>query len=332
MPSMRLPGRKGTAASQRPTPLPPFVVCPVCHLRNDVTARFCRDCGLPLGAPRDPVRGTTTRRAELPSERGAGIAAVVSLVAIVVIAGLAGFLVLRGFESTPTTAVTSATGAPSVDPSQDARPPGSGALVPSDVPAITPDVDPSLDPAGPTEGPDAATTPPEEPTPEPAGEPTDRPTANPLSTRTGWTCDAAAIQDPLSGRWRIAEARWARQDGFDRLTFDLTRLGGSVRRGTIVRMEFLRPSRAASRYDVDTPIGDRALVLTFDGPLNLRSAMSAQPGLRAIASLGARTDADGVVHAVIGVPGNGCARLIANDWRNGDDGTTTARLIVDIRR
>ena len=39
-------------------------------LRNDVTVRFCRNCGLPLGAPRDPVLGTTTKRADLPSDRG----------------------------------------------------------------------------------------------------------------------------------------------------------------------------------------------------------------------------------------------------------------------
>lgn len=332
MPPMRVPGRKGTAAGRGQPPLPPFVVCPVCHLRNEVTARFCRDCGLPLGAPRDPVRGTTTRRAELPSERGAGIAAVISLAAIVVIAGVAGFLVFRSFESTPTTAGANATGAPSAAASPDIRPPASGAPDPSREPATSPVAIPSTEPVEPSPRPDTETPEPGDGTPEPEDEATDRPTARPLSTRTGWTCEDAAIQDPLGGRWRISEVRWARQDGYDRLTFDLARLQGSVRNGTIVRMEFLRPARAASRYDVDMPSGDRALVVTFDGPLNLRSAMAAQPGLRVIGSLGARTDDDGVVHAVIGVTGDGCARLVANDWRNGDDDTTTAKLVVDIQR
>lgn len=334
MPSMRVPGRRGPAAARGQPQVPRFVVCPVCHLRNDVAARFCRDCGLPLGAPRDPVRGTTTRRADLPSERGAGVAAVVSLAAIVVIAGFAGFLVFRGFDASTTTAGASATLVPSADARTSERPFASGAVAvgPSIGPAASQQAGASTRP-GASASPDpeaVATDDPGEATPEPDDEPTERPTQ--LSTRTGWTCDDAAIQDPLKGRWRIAQARWGRQDGFDRLTFDLTRLEGSYRRGSIVRMEFLRPSRAASRYDVDTPDGDRALVLTFDGQMNLRSAMSARPGLTALRSLDARADDDGVVHAVIGIEGDGCARIVSNDWRNGDGDTSTAKLVIDIRR
>jgi len=310
--------------------MPPVVVCPVCHLRNDVTARFCRQCGLPLGAPRDPVRGTTTRRADLPSERGAGIAAVVSLVAIVVIAGLAGYLVFRGFESVPTTAGAGATMTPPVGGAQSGEPQGPSPRAPT----------PSLRAASPepterggvaTRRPEAATDDPGETT-EPEADPTARPTPDPLPTRTGWTCDDAAIQDPLGGRWRITGARWGRRDGYDRLTFDLARLEGSTRTGTVVRMGFVRPARAASRYDVAMPSGDRALVITFDGPLALRTDISAQPGLTALSSLTARADDEGVVHAVLGIEGDGCARLVANDWRTGDDDTSTAKLIIDIKR
>ncbi len=306
--------------------VPRFIVCPVCHLRNDVTARFCRDCGLPLGFPRDPVRGTTTRRAELPSERGAGIAAVLSLAAIVVIAGIAGYLVFRSFETGAITAnASSAT--PSIPVSGASVDPVPGAV---GSPASESSAPPS--PASSTDPGDAPTADPrDEPTAAPDGDPTEEP-APTRSTRTGWTCDPAAIQDPLRGRWRIAQARWGRQESFDRLTFDLVRLEGSVRRGAIVSMEFLRPGRAASRYDVATPRGDRALVITFDGPLNLRAAMSARPGLTALASFEARADDEGVVHAVLGISGDGCARIIATDWRDGSDRTTTAKLAIDIRR
>jgi hypothetical protein len=287
----------------------------VCHLRNDVAARFCRDCGLPLGAPRDPVRGTTTRRAELPSDRGAGIAAILSLAAIVAIAGGAGFLVFRGFE----TSTTAGDGA-SPASSDGSRPSAVAARSTVPGPTRTPR------PVAPTEQPA------ETPTDEPTQEPIDEPTQATLSTRTGWTCEDAAIQDPLRGRWRIAQARWGRMDGFDRLTFDLTRLEGEARRGVIVRMAYLRPARAASRYDVATPDGDRAIVLTFDGPMSLRSALSARPGLSALASLEAKADDEGVVHAVVGVQGDGCARLVANDWRTGSDDTAEAKLVIDVRR
>lgn len=335
MPSMRVLGRKGTAAVRGGPQVPRFVICPVCHLRNEVTARFCRDCGLPLGAPRDPVRGTTTRRADLPSERGAGIAAIVSLAAIVVIAGIAGFLVLRGFESSATSAGAHATAQPAVDASASPVPRASVGTRPTRRPARSPTATVTADPDTtatpeptdpPTDGPrDRAT-------PEPDDRPTDPPTATPLSTRTGWTCDDAAIQDPLGGRWRIVQARWGRMDGFDRLTFDLTRLRGSTREGTVVGMRFLRPAKAASRYDVETPAGDRALVITLDGPISLRAAISAQPGLAALTSLDARVDADGIVHAVLGITGDGCARVVANDWRDGGESTTTAKLVIDIRR
>lgn len=303
--------------------VPRFIVCPVCHQRNDVTARFCRDCGLPLGFPRDPVRGTTTRRAELPSERGAGIAAVLSLAAIVVIAGVAGYLVFRSFETTTVTAGASATsGAPSLPAPLGSAATPAGVASPVIGPTGAPSVAATSDPGD---------TPTAEPTDAPGDDPTKEPETT-LSTRTGWTCDPASVQDPLRGRWRIAQARWGRQESFDRLTFDLVRLQGSVRRGAIVSMDFLRPGRAASRYDVATPVGDRALVISFDGPLSLRQPISARPGLTALESVEARVDDEGVVHAVLGISGDGCARIIATDWRDGSDRTTAAKLVIDVRR
>ncbi len=119
---------------------------------------------------------------------------------------------------------------------------------------------------------------------------------------------------------------------FDRLTFDLTRVDGEAQRGVIVRMQFMRPNRAATRFDVDTPEGDRALVLTFDGAMGLRADTSDQPGLAALASVDARKDDDGVVRAILGIVGDGCVRLTANEWRTGSADTTEAKLVIDIKR
>ena len=325
MPAMRLTARKGNTAAPGQAQIPAFVVCPVCHLRNDVTARFCRDCGLPLGAPRDPVRGTTTRRAELPSDRGAGIAAVLSLAAIVVLAGIAGFLVFRGFESASTAGASASSSSPPIAAA------ASGLPMPSVAPRPSVDANP---PSGPTEDPGGLPT--TEPTEDPGGLPTDvpvdEPTTPPLSTRTGWTCGDAAIQRPAPGALAHRAGALGTQDAFDRLTFDLTRLDGEARRGVIVRMEFLKPARAASRYDMDTPDGDRAIVLTFDGAMNIREAVAARPGLVTLASVEAQADDEGVVHALVGINGDGCARLVANDWRNGSAETTEAKLVIDIRR
>src|SRR3954452_20451869 len=95
--------------------MPPVIQCPSCGMLNDPNARFCRNCGLPLGWPQDPVRGTMMRQADLPSERGAGIASIVGLIAAVAILGAAGYLVLRGTSggsTTPTPPVAVATATP----------------------------------------------------------------------------------------------------------------------------------------------------------------------------------------------------------------------------
>jgi hypothetical protein len=271
------------------------------------------------------VRGTTSRRADLPSDRGAGIAAILSLAAIVVIAGLAGFLVLRTFDSTTTAGASASSSTPPIAARPSADP------APSHSPVASVDPGTVVSPTEPIA--ERTPEPTEEPVDEPTTEPSERPTARPLSTRTGWTCKNAAIQDPLQGRWRIAQARWGRMDEFDRLTFDLTRADGQAQRGVIVRLQFLRPNQAVSRYGVERPEGDRAIVLTFDGAMNLRSDITPQlPGLVTLASVEARKDEDGVIHAVVGVNGDGCARLVANEWRNGSDDTTEAKLVLDIRR
>jgi len=88
--------RGGRGQQPQNMPMPPVIQCPSCGMLNDPNARFCRNCGLPLGWPQDPVRGTMMRQADLPSERGAGIASIVGLIAAVAILGAAGYLVLRG--------------------------------------------------------------------------------------------------------------------------------------------------------------------------------------------------------------------------------------------
>ena len=139
---MRLSGRRGEAAAQRPMQFPPTIICPVCGLRNDVAVRFCRNCGLPLGAPRDPVRGTTTKRADLPSDRGTGIAAIIGLLIVVAIVGGAGFLIYKGFQGNsgtadanpnPTSTVRSSI-APATSPVPPPRRSGAAAAT---IPAVT---------------------------------------------------------------------------------------------------------------------------------------------------------------------------------------------------
>ncbi len=332
---MRLPGRRGPAAAQRPSQLPPAIICPVCGLRNDITARFCRNCGLPLGAPRDPVRGTTTRRADLPSDRGTGIAAVLGLVAIVALTGLAAFLVLRGLEGVEGTAGGPGTSAPSghvasapptVPSAAGPSPSGPDATrVPGSSAPTTPDPDRT---PGATSDPEPTRTPRATDRPDPTDDP--RPTATPLGLATRFTCGDAAIEDPHDRRWRITQASWTRGSATDVLTLQLASSSGTARRGAVVRMDMVSPGRAASTYGVTRPDGDRALVLTFEGPVTLSTTLIGSPGLRALRTVDIRRDDDGVVHAVMGIEGDGCVRMRADDWKSSR--ATSAKLVLEFRR
>jgi hypothetical protein len=153
-----------------------------------------------------------------------------------------------------------------------------------------------------------------------------------VSTLSAWTCKSAAIGDPLKGRWRIAHASWNKGVTTDRLTLSLTRMSGGTKNGTSVEMVFMGPGKAASTYGVTRPVGDRAIVLTFDGPINVGNAILGSPGLQALETVEVRKDASGVTHAVIGITGTGCARLNSPDWRSGSDSITTADLLLDVRR
>ncbi len=153
-----------------------------------------------------------------------------------------------------------------------------------------------------------------------------------MSTLSAWTCKSSAIGDPLKGRWRIVRASWNKGVTTDRLTLALTRMSGGNKNGTSIEMAFMSPAKAASKFGVTRPIGDRAIVLTFDGPINAGNTMVASPGLQALETIDVRKDASGVTHAVIGVSGTGCARLNVPDWRSGSDSITSADLLLDIRR
>ncbi len=324
--------------------IPPTIICPVCGLRNDVTVRFCRNCGLPLGAPRDPVRGTTTRRADLPSDRGTGIAAIIGLLAVVGIVGVAGFLIFRGFQGTAVTAnaspLPSLVGPASVAPAPTPRVslpvasvgPASSIPPRASTPPATGDPTPAPDPTGSpsTAGPSATDGPGPTKRPRPTDEPTA--TAEAVATVSRWTCKSGSIADPLKGKWRISRTSWTSGTSTDRLTFTLSRMSGSSKQGTTVDMTFMSPGKAGSSLGISRPQGERAVVITFDGPTSIGTPQVGIPNLRVIESVDVRKDDSGVTHAVIGLSAGGCARLSAPDWKDGSVGTQTANVVLDVRR
>lgn len=154
-----------------------------------------------------------------------------------------------------------------------------------------------------------------------------------MTTISPFSCKSGAIVDPLRGKWRITRANWKTGSTTDRLTMALARTSGTAPRpGTTVEFAFMSPGKASSSLGVTRPLGDRAIVVTFDGPITPANTMVGQPGMQALQSVDIRRDDSGVTHAVIGVSGDGCARLNAPEWRDGSDDTTTATVVLEIRR
>jgi hypothetical protein len=309
---MRIPGLRRKRADEAYQGAPTQIICPVCGLRNDSMARFCRNCGLPLGAPRDPVRGTVSRRADLPSEHGTGIAAIVGLAAAVVVLAGAGYLILRGSGSGSTGSTTPGAGGvanASIDPSGSPDP----GVLPSRAPSS------ALASGGPE--PSGGSPDPSGATPAPSGE---------LVADTGWTCDPASFVDPTEGSWRVSEALWGPRQRWDEVTFVLTRTPERGR--TTISIESMSPGEAARVSGLDEPPGDRALLMTFDGDATIRQEIVAQMDLRAVEFLNVATSGD-TMYAVVSANTDGCYRLYVPGWKRGTETTQgdTVRLLLDVR-
>ena len=73
-------------------------------------------------------------------------------------------------------------------------------------------------------------------------------------------------------------------------------------------------SEVTERYGLPAPAsGDRAIVLSFEGPVQLPTEFEGDPDLTSIQELSTTTD-DGTVRVVVGVTGEGCHRVSAAGW------------------
>ena len=306
--------------------MPPVIQCPSCGMLNDPNARFCRNCGLPLGWPQDPVRGTMMRQADLPSERGAGIASIVGLVAAVAILGAAGYLVLRGTNggttsptpppviatSTPTaTAIAIGSGSPSpTSPTSSATP----------IPVITPRPTATVAVSSPTII-----------APSPSGPP-------PPAVRA-FSCDPMTIGNSVKGHWTITRANWRyTDDKYDtiELVMSRTRSTGGLPTMTLQSMD---ANEVASDFGLTPPPGvDHTVVLTLGkqfssirvSPHQTKlSSLGNQP-MKAVPTFQIQPGTDDMWHVVLGVVGEGCQRVGVPEWVTNPN-VTDANIEIDVQ-
>jgi hypothetical protein len=141
-----------------------------------------------------------------------------------------------------------------------------------------------------------------------------------IGTATDFSCGAAEIRDPDRGRWRLADVGLAAGDGFEQVEVSLQRASERRQTGT-VRTAWMTPEQAVESYQVPRPAGSRVIVLTFTGSVELDSdrlldASDADAaGLDDVRSVQLTTDPDGRTVALVGIAGDGCARLSAPRWK-----------------
>lgn len=287
------------------------LICPSCGLRNDYSARFCRNCGLPLGWPEDPVRGTTTRRADLPSERGAGVASIIGLLAAVGVLVVAGYLVLRG---------SGGFGTPGPVRSPTPRPSSIAVASPSGLHSASPSLGTSPLPSG---SPGITDTP-SQPITDPPG------TFPPV---TDFTCDQATIQDPTLSRWKVLHVNFSSSTtgGYDSVIMDLTRESVSSRSASI-SIQTVTLDEVSGTFGMNAPQNaERAVVVTFEHRLNGFTVPPSATGMKVIHNLNMDQGSDQLWHVVLGVVGNGCHRIGVDAWEN-DPTATAAVLTIDVKK
>ena len=100
----------------------------------------------------------------------------------------------------------------------------------------------------------------------------------------------------------------------------------------MVRTEWLSPEEAVLRYEIPRPAGTRALALRFEGTVELDSdrALDAAAldglGVRNMRSVQVSTSPDGKTVAIVGIAGEGCARLSSPRWKR-----RSVEVLLDIQ-
>ncbi len=280
-----------------------------------------------MGAPRDPARGTTGRRADLPSDHGAGIAAVVGLLAAIVVLVGAGWLILRSSGGDGGTAGARRTPAASMLPGSSQAPVATGPISATPDPARSPGtgVLPTRRPLAsddPGASPPPATAPPATPAPSAS--------AAPLVADTGFTCEQADFDDPTKGTWRITEAMWGPRDKWDELTIVLERVQGKG--ATNVSVESMTAREAAQVTGMDEATLPRVLLITFDGDVTRQDPIVALLSERQLRYLNIETTSE-ATYAIVGVNKDTCRRMVVPAWKNGKATAVgdTVKLLLDVR-
>jgi hypothetical protein len=299
-----------------PEQAPRGVSCPACGLANEPGARVCRNCGLPIAGASDPLRGVMPGRVDLPTAQRSGLSATIGLALVI------GLLVVGGTLAVSGGGILSTGGRLGVDAPATASPDAGSSSRPDG------DADPATPPPG---G--------EDPGDETPGDETPGGATASRGTSFDYTCEDAAITDLGDSRWSLslfrAGLREEDDETYERITWEMAKRGGA-KEGTTATMEWTTP-REAKAQGATLVNGDRAIVVTFDGPVDtsvgqeIDQLLLEPEGVTTIRTIDMFEGEDGKVRTVIGIRGEGCVRMSSLGWTR--KGTAkNARIFLDVER
>jgi hypothetical protein len=267
--------------------------------------RTCRNCGLPVAGANDPVRGVAPGRVEMPSAQRSGLSATVGLVLVI------GLLLVGGTLAVSGGGLLGSGGRF-----------GAAAETPSPTPVVLTD---------PLTGESVTPAPSEEPElPKAAG------------VQFDYTCEDAAIKDLSRGKWRLSEVQAGVRTDDDGTTFDqiywkLARISKQKQKNpTTVTMQWTTPKAAQERYGIPRVPGTRALVVTFNGPVDISAGQTIDSlqfeneGIDQVRKV-QLFEKNGKVRTVIGMRGESCARMAGIGWSKKSN-KASSRVELDIER
>lgn len=289
------------------------MTCPACGLANEAGARVCRNCGLPIASADDPLRGVRANRVEIAGASRSGVSATLGLALVV------GLLLIGGTLAVSGGGILSGGGRLGVDAGASPSA-GSGGNDPGSSPgAVAPAIPDGQDDPGGSGG-----------------------QARDIGTSFDYTCEDGAIRDLSKGRWQLSQFRVGERltdDGnFDRITWELARRGRKGGAGTTVTMQWTTPEVARREYGADLVKGQRAIVVTFDGPVAATVGqqiddLSLEPeGVVQIRTVDMFTGEDGKVRTVIGLREDNCARMSGQNWTRKAAGKKNGSVYLDIAK
>lgn len=296
-----------------PDQTPQGVTCPACGLTNEAGARVCRNCGLPIASATDPLRGVAPGRVDMPGAQRSGLSATVGLALVVGLLVVGGTLAVSGggiLNSGGRLGIPGESPSPVPETNGGATEAGSG-------PVVVPPGDTDTAETGSDDGATATT-----------------------GTAFDYTCEDAVISDLSSSKWFLSQfkvgERVTDEESYDRITWEMSKRG-SARNGTEATMEWVTPKEARALDGASLVNGQRAIVVTFDGPVDITAGQKVDQLLLEpenvvqIRTVDMFEGEDGKVRTVIGLRGDSCARMSSTGWRKKGK-TNTAKVYLDVEK